>query len=126
MSEPIYRTIGARVRQLREEAGMTQAYVASRLRPPQTRAAMANIESAKQRVLAHQLVEFAEIFGVSIDSILRPAVYRKRRRVAPPKPLSAAEVRRMMIAAVPRVVDLARKMKRTRMPTAETMNRRLR
>lgn len=51
--EPYYQRLGRRIRQAREDAGLTQAGLAELLDPPLTRAAIANIESGKQRVLLH-------------------------------------------------------------------------
>src|SRR6266850_4220472 len=61
-----YRELGRRIRALRTEHGLTQAGLGLRLEPPVTRAAIANVENGKQRVLAHTLVQLAQIFRVEI------------------------------------------------------------
>jgi len=75
--EPFYLQLGARIRQERERAGMSQAAVASAL--GLGRASVANIESAKQRVLAHQIPMLAEALGCDIARLFIPSVFRKRR-----------------------------------------------
>jgi transcriptional regulator with XRE-family HTH domain len=73
--EPIYRQLGARIRQLRLEAKLSQVTVAKAL--GLTRASMANIELAKQRLYAHQIVELSGVLGQPIESIMRPGVYKR-------------------------------------------------
>ena len=67
-----YRELGRRIRALRTEHGLTQAGLGLRLEPPVTRAAIANVENGKQRVLAHTLVQLAQIFRVEIKSLVAP------------------------------------------------------
>jgi ribosome-binding protein aMBF1 (putative translation factor) len=59
MIEPYYRSLGARVRKAREHAGLSQAELGRMLKPQVTRASIANIEAAKQRCLAHTVVQLA-------------------------------------------------------------------
>ena len=60
--------------------GLTQAGLGLRLDPPVTRAAIANVENGKQRVLAHTLVQLAQILRVEIKRLVAP----------PPNPRSAS------------------------------------
>ncbi|HZF54712.1 MAG TPA: helix-turn-helix transcriptional regulator [Polyangiaceae bacterium] len=77
--EPFYTLLGRRIRDLRISRGITQEDLGSRLTPPMTRASVANIELAKQRVYIHTLIEIAQILDTSItDLLLDPS--------APPAP----------------------------------------
>lgn len=76
--EAIYRGIGARIQALRLRRGLTQAQLGAELEPPITRAAIANIESAKQRLLSHTAIQLAGIFGESIESVLMVPGLRRR------------------------------------------------
>jgi transcriptional regulator with XRE-family HTH domain len=67
--EPIYRTIGARIRDARRRRDLTQAELGARVVPSMSRASVANIEAAKQRLLAHTLVQIARILGVGVGSL---------------------------------------------------------
>jgi transcriptional regulator with XRE-family HTH domain len=57
------------VRRRRDALGMKQQEVGALLNPPMTRASIANIEAGKQRVLAHTLVELANILKVTVDEL---------------------------------------------------------
>ena len=54
-----YEALGHQLRNRRRELRLTQEQLGSRLRPPVTRASIANIEAGKQGVLAHTLVDLA-------------------------------------------------------------------
>lgn len=74
--EPFYRDLGQRIQAARVKRGLSQAELGSSLTPPVTRASIANIEGAKQRVLAHTLVELAARLEVAVEDLLpfaRPA-----------------------------------------------------
>jgi transcriptional regulator with XRE-family HTH domain len=68
--EPFYQTVGRRIYARRTELGLTQEQVGSKLIAPLTRAAIANIETGKQRILAHTLVELASILGVELAELV--------------------------------------------------------
>lgn len=68
--EAFYQAIGAQVRRWRQERGLTQSEVAARVVPPVTRASIANLELGHQRVLAHTLVQLAEILDVPVTELL--------------------------------------------------------
>ena len=61
--EPVYRLFGAKVEQIRNVLGWTQADLAKKI--GQSRAALANIEGGKQRVLLHHVEAFAKAFGMT-------------------------------------------------------------
>ena len=81
-----YRELGQRIRTFRSEQRLTQAALGLRLDPPVTRAAIANVENGKQRVLAHTLVQFAQILRVEIDGLL-PTFSSPRSAIAQQKVL---------------------------------------
>jgi len=66
-----YLTLGRRVQRLRRGLGLTQEQLGARLVPQVTRASIANIESGKQRVLAHSLSQIAAILEVPVDDLIR-------------------------------------------------------
>jgi transcriptional regulator with XRE-family HTH domain len=78
--EPLYEELGARIRLARIVRGLTQAELGAALQPKQTRAGIANIESAKQRVLVHTLVQIVAALGVSFEEILPPVKAHGRRK----------------------------------------------
>ena len=69
--EGFYRQLGARVRERRQQRGLTQSDVAARVVPPVTRASIANLELGQQRVLVHTLVQLAGILDVSTAVLLQ-------------------------------------------------------
>lgn len=69
--EPVYRTIGAIVRSKRRQLEWTQAKLAQHLRV--SRATLANIETGRQRILAHQLYVFAAVLGARPEDFLPPS-----------------------------------------------------
>jgi transcriptional regulator with XRE-family HTH domain len=77
--QAFYREVGLRIRNFRTERHFTQAGLGQRLHPPLTRAAIANIEHGKQRLLAHTLAQLAHILAVDLKdlvpsvSVLQPA-----------------------------------------------------
>jgi transcriptional regulator with XRE-family HTH domain len=70
-TEAFYDTLGRRIFLLRKKRGLTQEQLGARLSPQVTRASIANIESGKQRVLAHSLAQFANALGVSADELIQ-------------------------------------------------------
>jgi transcriptional regulator with XRE-family HTH domain len=87
--EPFYVALGSRIQQAREARKMTQAQLCSSLKPPSTRASIANIENGKQRVLAHTLAQLAESLAVGIEALVPPPAGEQ-----PAKPPSQKEVER--------------------------------
>lgn len=76
MIEAYYHRLGARVRKARLAANLSQDEVARSMDPPMTRASIANVESAKQRVLAHQIAMLARILRVPAYTLLTGAKKR--------------------------------------------------
>ena len=66
--EPIYKNIGAVIRAKRRLLDLAQEKLATQLGI--SRATLANIETGRQRVLAHQLYGFARALGVKPADLL--------------------------------------------------------
>lgn len=69
--EEFYGLLGQRVRTLRQQKALTQEQLGNRLTPTVTRASIANIETGKQRVLAHTLIQLSRALDVSVDDLTR-------------------------------------------------------
>jgi transcriptional regulator with XRE-family HTH domain len=67
--EPFYKQIGRRIQTLRNELGMTQEDLGSKLDPRVTRASVANIEAGKQRILAHTIPQLAQALRVQLQTL---------------------------------------------------------
>ena len=66
MPEPdVTRTLAARIRAAREQAGLSQGQAAKLL--GMHRPTLSEIEAGRRRVSADELARFADIFGVSIS-----------------------------------------------------------
>ena len=80
---------------------MTQEQLGKKLVPTLTRASVSNIETGKQRILAHMLVEIAAVLETTIDELVTtkqraaPAVPDIGAELAAKLPISAAEVRKL-------------------------------
>lgn len=61
--EPVYRRIGKRVQQLREERGWTQKELAKKV--DLSRQSITNLETGKQRVRLHEMAKFHKAFSLS-------------------------------------------------------------
>jgi transcriptional regulator with XRE-family HTH domain len=66
----IYPPLGNIVRSRRRQLGLTQHVLAAQL--GMSRAALANIETGRQKVFAHQLYAFAAVLNVSPSELLPP------------------------------------------------------
>ena len=69
--EEFYVLLGNRIRTFRQQTGLTQEQLGNRLTPTMTRASVANIETGKQRVLAHTLLQLSGALDVSLDDLTR-------------------------------------------------------
>ena len=69
--DPIYRHIGAVIRERRKVFRMTQDKLAKRLAI--SRASLANVETGRQRLLVHQLYRLAAELGLRPGDFLPPA-----------------------------------------------------
>ena len=76
--EPFYQVMGQRIQRLRTKQGMTQERLGGLLDPTVTRASIANIESGKQRVLAHTLVQLAEALHSDLSDLI-PALEKREQ-----------------------------------------------
>jgi len=70
-ADPFYISLGQQIQQLRKQRGLTQEQLGVRLVPQVTRASIANIESGKQRLLAHTLAQIAEALEVKVNELIR-------------------------------------------------------
>lgn len=68
--EPLYEELGRQVRSRRTALGWSQARLGEALRPPMTRASIANIEAGQQRVLLHTALDLAAALEVRFDDLL--------------------------------------------------------
>jgi transcriptional regulator with XRE-family HTH domain len=68
--ELFYADVGQRVRALRTKLGLTQEQLGGALSPPTTRVSIANVESGRQRVLTHTLVQLAAALKVEPSDLL--------------------------------------------------------
>ena len=74
MNKQIEKQIGANIRALREQAGMTQDALAAKLQLAGcdiTRSAVAKIEVGQRHLYPDELIRIKEILRVSYDDILR-------------------------------------------------------
>lgn len=68
--EVVYAEIGRRIEFLRTDRRVSQSDLARRLRHPLTRAAISNMESGRQRILVHVLLEIADALEVDPRELL--------------------------------------------------------
>ncbi len=64
--------VGSQIRKLREAAGMSQEELAGLIGV--SRPSIVNIESGKRKISAEELIQFAEIFGLTLDQLVNPAL----------------------------------------------------
>ena len=68
--EHFYAEVGQRVRGFRTKLGLTQEQLGDSLSPPTTRVSIANVESGRQRILTHTLVQLATFLKVEPADLL--------------------------------------------------------
>jgi len=68
--ERFYVDVGRRIQGLRSTKGLTQAELGLRLDPPVTRSSVANLESGRQRVLLHTVVQLAAILKCELRDLV--------------------------------------------------------
>lgn len=66
--QQFFKTLGARIAQLRKEAGLSQQAMADALQIPQQ--TYANYEVARARPPVSLLPQLAQLFGISVDELL--------------------------------------------------------
>lgn len=74
--EPIYKEIGRRLSEARNRLGLTQEKLGGKLDPRLTRAAIANIETGKQRILAHTLLELSRLLGINLQEFAEESTHK--------------------------------------------------
>jgi transcriptional regulator with XRE-family HTH domain len=73
IEDDFYRALGFAIRRQRRLLDLTQEELGRRLEPRMTRASIANIESGKQRLLVHRLVDIADALEVKISRLIGAA-----------------------------------------------------
>jgi transcriptional regulator with XRE-family HTH domain len=68
--EPFYKEIGRKIQARRGELRISQETLGLSLEPQVTRASIANIEAGKQRILAHTLVQLADVLGTDLSRLI--------------------------------------------------------
>ncbi len=71
-AQQFYRLLGRRIQEARRDNGATQQELGEMLVPPLSRAAIANIETGGQGVLAYTLAQIALALGRTPESLLPP------------------------------------------------------
>lgn len=66
----IYEKIGARIKSLRDKAGMSQDTLAKRMKLP--RPAISQIEGGSRKIATDELLKLSQIFHVSVNDLLNP------------------------------------------------------
>jgi putative transcriptional regulator len=66
--DALYQEVGKRILMLRQQRGWTQQRVGNAI--GMTRAAIANIEGGKQRMLLNTVYDFALLFDVPLSKVL--------------------------------------------------------
>jgi len=79
--ESFYGDFGIRLRQARNRARLTQETLARRI--GLTRTSVSNIESGRQRIPLHTLIQFASALGVKPASLLPRAAPRRAQEADP-------------------------------------------
>lgn len=79
--EPIYLAVGRNVTTRRIVNRWSQAQLGRMLRPPVTRACIANLERGNQRVMLHMMEQLAELFGCHLAQLITGS--RRRRATLP-------------------------------------------
>ncbi|MCI0393111.1 MAG: helix-turn-helix domain-containing protein [Acidobacteria bacterium] len=76
--EPFYVELGHLIEDVRTKRKLSKAALGRRLQPELSRASIANIESGKQRVLVHTLIEIANALDVELSELI-PARKQKKK-----------------------------------------------
>jgi transcriptional regulator with XRE-family HTH domain len=75
-----YRELGRVITLGRAMANLTQEELGRRLSPPQTRASISNMETGRQALLAHTVVQVAGALGMPPENLLKLANKALTRR----------------------------------------------
>jgi transcriptional regulator with XRE-family HTH domain len=68
--EPIYAEVGARIRHYRTLIGMNQESLGDLLEPPMAKMTISQMETGRQRVMLHVLMQIADVLRVPITDLL--------------------------------------------------------
>ena len=82
----LYERLGAIIKKHRRRLGLTQEHLSSQLGI--SRAALANVETGRQRVLVHQLYSLAEQLDIKVSALLPASEENKTFRVLDGLPFS--------------------------------------
>lgn len=77
-ADRIYKHLGSRIKALRKALGRTQDQIANQV--GMSRASLANIEAGRQKVLVHQLFDFAEALELESPTDLLPPLQSAANR----------------------------------------------
>jgi transcriptional regulator with XRE-family HTH domain len=102
--EAFYAQFGERVSNMRTRRRWSQEDLGRRLDPPLTRASIANIESGKQRVLAHRVLQIAQALMVPVGALYEDTPPEQGPL---PPPLHADEIVVMLQSAIPEMTNEA-------------------
>lgn len=89
--QQFFKTLGARIAQLRKEAGLSQQAMADALEIPQQ--TYANYEVARARPPVSLLPELAQLLGISVDDLL--GLHRNGAAKRGPTPLLQQKIERL-------------------------------
>jgi transcriptional regulator with XRE-family HTH domain len=92
-----YAAFGAKLRQAREKAGLTQKQLADRVELPRT--SVTNIEHGHQRIALHQLVQFSSALGIEPLELLPEEELNLQELVAE-KDIPEDRLQRQFVASV--------------------------
>jgi transcriptional regulator with XRE-family HTH domain len=106
--EPFYVDLGQLLSAARLRAGLTQDRLGSKLDPPMTRAAIANIEAGKQRVLVRTLTQLAEALEVDVKTLIPGQDARGRKASKADTKTLQAELTHQLVLSPDKVKALAK------------------
>jgi transcriptional regulator with XRE-family HTH domain len=89
--QEFFKQLGARIAQLRQEAGLSQQALADALKIPQQ--TYANYEVARARPAVSMLPTLAQLFGISVDELL--GVHKNGNGRRGPTPLLQKQIERL-------------------------------
>ncbi len=105
-SNSVRSTLAERLRQAREQAGLSQAQVAIKLRIH--RPSVSEIEAGRRRVSAEELSQLADIYGVSLSWLMQTTT----ELADPAVELAARELAKLKKGDLDRVLELLRTLRR--------------
>jgi transcriptional regulator with XRE-family HTH domain len=90
----IYRTIGKRIQRAREEAGLSQEELASRLGC--TQAALSNYELGKRRLYLANIEQIAKLLNKPLNYFLNDSNFKANSQSQEPQDEIQAEIMRLL------------------------------